>query len=122
VAKSLAQIEAQIESLRLQAAALKAKEAKGVIARMKQAIEHYGLTAEDLGLSTSAAVQKGPRPVAAKKAVTRKKGPGKKTIGVLKYSDGAGHAWTGKGTRPNWFKAALAAGKSIEDLTIKSLT
>ncbi len=50
MAKTLQQIEAQIARLQAQAEAVRQKEMAGVIARIKDAIAHYGLTAEDLGL------------------------------------------------------------------------
>ena len=33
-----------------------------------------------------------------------------------KYRDAAGNAWSGRGPRPRWVKAAMAAGKSLDDL------
>lgn len=109
--KSLAQIKKQIAALEAQAEAIKKKEAGGVIARIKEAIAHYGLTASDLGLT-------GKAPKAAKATKPGRK-PGRKKAGksgVIKYRDDAGNAWTGHGRRPQWFVAALAAGKSAEDL------
>lgn len=105
--KSLAQIKKQIAALEAQAEALKKKEVGGVIARIKEAIAHYGLTAADLGLA-------GRAPKAAKAAK-----PGRKTSrksGAVKYRDDAGNTWTGHGRRPQWFLAAVAAGKTPEDL------
>ena len=49
MAKTIAQLNAQIAKLQKEADALKEKEVAGVVARMKVAIEHYGLTAADLG-------------------------------------------------------------------------
>ena len=54
MAKTLSQLNDQIAKLQKQADALKAKEAVGVVERIKQAIAHYGLTAADLGLSGQA--------------------------------------------------------------------
>ncbi len=34
-----------------------------------------------------------------------------------KYKDDAGHSWSGRGPRPRWLKAALEAGKTLEQLT-----
>jgi len=42
----------------------------------------------------------------------------RKTGGVAKYTDGAGRTWSGVGKRPNWFKDALAAGKTAEELLV----
>jgi DNA-binding protein H-NS len=33
-----------------------------------------------------------------------------------RYADGAGNSWSGFGPKPKWLKAALDAGKSLEDL------
>ena len=53
MAKTLTQINRQIEKLQRQADALKQQEVTGVITRIKTAIDHYGLTASDLGLAGS---------------------------------------------------------------------
>jgi DNA-binding protein H-NS len=113
---ALAAINAQIAALQAKADTLRRKEVADVIERIKGAIEHYKLTAEDLGLvgrkGRKAVVAKADTP--AKKP--RKNAAVKKPAGVIKYTDGAGNSWTGKGTRPGWFKAAIAAGKTAEDL------
>jgi DNA-binding protein H-NS len=108
--KSLAQLNKQIAALQAQAEAVKKKEASGVIARIKEAIAHYGLSAADLGLA-------GTAPKAAKAPKPGRK-PGRKKAaktGVIKYRDGA-NTWTGHGRRPQWYVAAIAAGKKPEDL------
>jgi DNA-binding protein H-NS len=48
LAKSYSQLQAQIEKLQAEAEALKAKELEGVIARIRTAIEHYGITPDQL--------------------------------------------------------------------------
>ena len=53
MAKSLAQLNRQIEKLQREAESLRKKEAGAVISRIKEAIDHYGLTAADLGLAKS---------------------------------------------------------------------
>lgn len=107
MAKTLAQLQKQIAALEQKAEALKRKEAQGVIARIKEAIAHYGLTAADLGL---AGAKRGPKP-GAKRAAAKKKPAAK-----AKYRDDQGRSWTGHGRRPQWFVDALAAGKTLEDL------
>ena len=38
---------------------------------------------------------------------------------AAKYRDeAAGNAWSGRGLQPKWLKAAIAAGKKIEDFAI----
>ena len=34
---------------------------------------------------------------------------------TIKYRDGGGNSWSGKGKRPGWIMQALAEGKSLED-------
>jgi len=41
-----------------------------------------------------------------------------KAAGVIRFRDDAGNGWVGRGKRPNWFKAALAACKTPEDLAV----
>ena len=48
LAKSYGQLQAQIQKLQAEAEALKAKEIEGVIARIRTAIEHYGITPDQL--------------------------------------------------------------------------
>lgn len=116
---SLADIEQQIEALQRQAAELRASEVAGVIDRIEVAIQHYGLTAEQLGL---AGTKRGPGPRTVRAAPTvaaPKQERAKKPPSMAKYSDGQGKTWTGNGKRPNWFKDAIAAGKTPEDLLVQ---
>lgn len=48
------------------------------------------------------------------------KASGSKTAGAARYAnpEDATQTWTGKGRQPEWFKAAMTAGKSREDLEI----
>ena len=57
-----------------------------------------------------AARKRGPKPGAKAKA---------KAAAKLKYTDGAGQGWSGKGRKPGWFIAGLAAGKTAEDMLSK---
>ena len=117
MAKTLAQLNAQIAELQKKADAVKAKEAVGVIGRIKEAIAHYGLTAADLGFSGKAAkAVKATGKVVARK--TRKKAS-KKPAGVIRYRDEAGQSWTGHGKRPRWYLAAIESGMKPEDLEVK---
>lgn len=120
MAKTLHQIEAQIARLQAQAEAVRQKEMAGVIARIKDAIAHYGLTAEDLGLGAKrqATQRKAAAPTDSKRAAKRTKLP-KPRKARPSFSDGV-NTWSGMGPKPKWFKEALAAGKSLEDLTVKA--
>ncbi len=108
-------LQAQINALQTQAEEVRRQEVAEVVARIREAVEHYGLTAADLGFGgkvrAAGAVGAGKR--------GRKAGPGrKKVIGVIRYRDEAGHTWTGHGKRPQWFKDALESGKTADDLKV----
>jgi DNA-binding protein H-NS len=98
------QIQKQIETLQRQAEKLRTQESDGVIARIKVAIAHYGLTAEQLGFGATANGVKA-KEKAGKAAPTRS----------AKYSDGQGNSWSGMGKRPYWLRDALAAGRTLEE-------
>ena len=115
---SLSQVNAQIERLQQQAEALKAKELTGVIARMKEAIKHYGITAADLGLSKS----RGAKAGAASNKVAVKGGRPRNArggSGRAKFRGPEGQTWTGHGRAPSWFKDAIAGGATKESLLVK---
>ena len=113
---TLQAINAQIAVLQAKADALRKMEVSGVVAKIKDAIAHYGFTAADLGLGM-------PASKAARVANTGKKVPKAATSAKsgrpAKYEDDQGNAWGGMGKRPAWFKEALAAGKTAGDLLIK---
>lgn len=113
--KTYAQLQKQIAKLQQEANAVKAKEIAGVIERIQVAIEHYGLTAADL--FPPAGTRKAKLPRASVKTTKLAKAP-KKPPAPPKYTDGAGKTWNGIGKRPGWYVAALAAGKSPQDLEI----
>ena len=119
---TLAALNAQIAALQAQANALRKKEVAEVVAKIKDAIAHYGLTTADLGLATVA--RKNGNPPAAtggKRAIKeRKKAGPKPSARVVKFKDDQGNTWGGMGKRPAWFKAALASGRTPEELLAKS--
>ena len=122
--KTLADIDAEILRLQKERDAPHATEVKEVVGRIKEAILHYGLTAEDLGLAGKRGGKKAAsgavEPTPAKKRATRgaARAATKKPPSPPKYSNGAGKTWSGHGKRPGWFVEAIAAGKKPEDLLI----
>ena len=122
MAKSYEQIQRQIEALQAEAEKLRRKEVDEVIGRIRQAIDHYGLTAADLGLATGARKNaKLPAAGGDKSAAKRRKKAGPKPAArTVKFKDDQGNTWGGMGKRPAWFKAALASGKTSEELLAKS--
>ena len=120
----------QIDALKVEAEKLRRIESNGVVARIREAIGFYGLTAADLGLSGAlpkAAAPAGVAPVASTaagdkpaKRKGKRKGPAKaKTPPVPKFRDEEGRTWGGIGKRPDWLRAALANGKTLQDFLIK---
>ncbi len=107
MAKTYADIQKEIESLQKAAETLRQKEVAGVIERIKAAISTYQLTASDLGLAGRAAAPAPKRGKAKRAAKAAARGAG--------YRDDAGNTWSGRGRRPGWINAALAAGKSLDD-------
>jgi DNA-binding protein H-NS len=104
--QSYKQIQKQIEALQRQAEKLRNQEVEGVVGRIKVAIAHYGLTAEQLGFGSGS--------VKGKLLMPRIKTASKSA----KYSDGQGNEWLGRGPRPHWLRDALAAGKTLEEFAI----
>lgn len=104
--KSLADLQAQIERLQAEAAKLRDEERAGVVARIREAISTYDLTAEDLFGSAS-------RSRAAQRGRTRGTRHGSPA-----YGDGTGNVWGGRGPRPKWLRDALAQGKQLEDFAL----
>jgi DNA-binding protein H-NS len=105
--RTLDEIEAEIHRLQEEAKAIRAAEIAEVVGKMKQAIVHYGLTAQDLGLA--------PRRASSKVKAKAPASSGK-PVAAVKYRDEAGNSWSGRGKRPTWFREALAAGKTPEQL------
>jgi DNA-binding protein H-NS len=113
--KSYAQIQKQIQALQKQAELARKQEIAGVVARIREAIDAYALTAEDLGYSGGAK--------RAGKATKAKPGPKRgakktKSSAAAKYRDEAGNIWVGRGPRPKWLRDALGAGKSLQDFAV----
>lgn len=113
--KTYTQVMKQIDALKSEAEKLRRKEIAGVVGRIRDAIQHYGLTAADLGLGASAGATK-PRKAAAKKSKASTKAS--RSPAAVKYRDEAGHTWVGIGKRPQWVRDALAAGKTLKDFEV----
>lgn len=93
------ELKAQAEKLMAEAEAVRSRELEDTIADIKNKMQAYGITAQDLGFSTAS----------GKRAATQK--PAKSP----KYRGPNGQAYSGRGPRPKWLKEALANGKKIED-------
>lgn len=115
MAKNYEQVIKRIDALKAEAEKLRRKELGDVIARIREAVDHYGLTAADLGLAAPARRAAAPVAAPARKRTSQRKG----TKVAPKYRDEAGRTWTGRGLKPVWLREALAAGKTLQDFEIK---
>jgi DNA-binding protein H-NS len=98
----------EIEDLKERAERARREEMRGVIERIRAAIVHYGLTAQDLGFPSARAGSAR----SGRRALSR----------PVKYRDEAGHTWVGFGKPPTWFREALAAGRTREELLAQPMS
>ena len=114
MAETYLEITQQIEALKQKAASIRDSEIAGVVERIRQAISAYGLTADQLFEPTRST----PRAKASGKS-----GPPAGNRGSApRFRDDAGNSWSGRGPRPRWVKAALAAGRSIEEFAVEGVS
>lgn len=96
----------QAQALMAQAEQVRKQELANVIAEIKAKMKEYGITVADLGGAASA-----PRKAGGKSK--------SKSTAPAKYRGPNGETWAGGlGRKPEWVRAILAAGKSIEDYRI----
>lgn len=96
------ELMAQAKALMDEAEKIRKAELSSVIADIRAKMTEYGLTISDLG--------GGPRAGKAAKS---------KSTAVPKYRGPNGELWAGgPGRKPEWIRAVLDAGKSIEDFRI----
>jgi len=134
------QLKNQIQKLQKEAEILRKRERNETVAKIKEAIAAFELTAEDLGLSGTkfsrrvrkvgkkskvggtAAAKRPGRPAksaSAPKEGRKSAGNDKRSIVAPKYRDSAtGTTWTGRGKQPKWLSAAIKDGKKLEDFKI----
>lgn len=100
---TLQELLAQKEAIEREIELTKKRERADAIARVRSLMAEYGLTLADLG---------GKAPAASPKA-----SGGAKV--APKYRNAAtGDTWSGRGLQPNWLKAALAAGRKLDEFKV----
>lgn len=100
------ELRAKGEKLLAEAEELRVKELNDVIQDIKEKIKAYGLSAQDLGLSSGTAGRRKRSGSAPPKAVAKYRGPN-------------GETWSGgRGRKPRWVTEALAAGKKLDQFAI----
>lgn len=115
--KTYAQIVKQIETLKQEAEQIRRGEVDGVIKRIRDAITFYNLSASDLGLNLKG--KAGAGKVVAPFKRKKRKGAAAKTPAPVKFTNGMGGTWGGRGKRPTWLREALTAGKQLSDFAVK---
>lgn len=96
------ELVSQAQALMAQAEQVRRQEFAGVVADIKAKMREFGITIEDLGSASSA----------------RKGGAGKAKA-PAKYKGPNGELWSGgPGRKPEWVKAVLAAGQSLDQFLI----
>ena len=97
------ELMAQEQALMSQAEQARKNELAAAIADIKAKMKEYGITVADLGGAAAGA----------------KKAAKSKSKAVAKYRGPNGELWAGgPGRKPEWVRAVLAAGKSLEDYRI----
>ncbi len=99
---TLQELLAQKEALERQIEQTKKEERAAAIAKVRELMAQYGLTLADL--SNKPASKFAGKPLGKVAA---------------KYRDpSTGETWSGRGLHPKWLRAALAAGRKLEDFTV----
>jgi len=119
MAKTIAQMTAEIEKLQRQIETTKSKEVQGVVDRIREAIDFYGLTPEQLfGKKTKGAAK--AKPKTPRRAKPKAAAPARAKVKLpAKYADGNGNEWTGRGSTPRWLQEAIAAGKAKDEFAVQ---
>ena len=101
------ELRARGEKLLAEAEELRVKELGDAIEEIKQKMQAYGLTPEDLGFGGGRSKRK-----ASGNASGKSKAP-------AKYRGPNGETWSGgRGRKPRWVTEALAAGQKIEQFAV----
>ena len=105
--QNLIEIQAKIAELQKQEKIMLEREYKQAIEQVQSLITKHKITASDVffGSDGSPSTKKNKIAPSGKKA-------------VIKYRDESGNIWSGRGLKPKWLVAALAAGKKLEDFLV----
>lgn len=98
------ELMAQAQKLMAEAEQARKSELAAVIADIKAKMKQYGITVADLGGAAAGGAKKVGK---------------SKSTAPAKYRGPNGELWAGgPGRKPEWVRAVLAAGKSVEDYRI----
>lgn len=112
----LQELLAKKASLDREIAETQRKERSAAIDHIRTLMDQYGIVAADL---SGRAKRRGRPPAAAGKTggVRASKLKGKKVPPKFR-NKATGEAWSGRGLKPKWLTAALAAGKKLSDFAV----
>ncbi len=102
----LQQLIRQKADLERQIAQLNSKGRQEAIDEIRKIMTEHGLTSDDIA-----------SPARARKVGTKLDGTERKAV-AAKYKDDQGNQWTGRGLKPRWLTAALAAGRKLEEFAV----
>ena len=102
-------LKKQIAELEERAKEVRGTEKREVIARIQEAIDVYDIRPSEIRFAGQPRMAKSKVGAGVKSA---------KAPLQAKYRDAAGNEWIGRGPRPAWLKAALGAGKTLEDFAV----
>ncbi len=104
---TLGELLAQKAALEQQIAEVQRAERTQAIAQVKALIAQFGLSAADIGMARPLSLSASSAPVRAPKKL------------AAKYRNPeTGETWSGRGLKPKWLAAALAAGRTLADFAV----
>lgn len=120
---NLIELQAQIESLKKQADAIRNKEFSATVAEIREKMAAFGITVKDLQSPAKSAGRKAKNvpQVKAKAAKAAKRSKSANKVDA-KFKGPNGEAWTGRGLTPKWLVALVAQGHSKEEFAVKPQT
>lgn len=95
------ELKAKAESILKQAEELRKEEKQEVVKSIRAQIREYGITASELGFTGVRAASKKVREPAE-----------------VRYHDGKGNTWTGRGRMPTWLALEIEAGRDREEFAV----
>ncbi len=99
----LSELLAQKAALEQQIADVQRAQHSEAVAKVKALMAEHGLTLADIGSASKAA----PGP---------KKAPSK--VAAKFHDPATGDTWSGRGLKPKWLTAALAAGRALSEFAV----
>lgn len=101
---TLKELLAQREELERQIKDFEVANREEGLKKVREVMAEYGLTVSDLTMTAEA----------KQKSAGRKMGK----VAAKYRNPETNETWSGRGLRPNWLKAALESGKTLDDFTI----